>query len=110
MHEFRIPMTSRPAGRGRGLTSPVAATLRLDTSRDVTSRARTGDAGDSASEQMGLLELISAPVLTLTGRARRMGRCGTTKSAFVHKTLFPKSRRNGCTNSQYTPTTRLLTT
>ena len=110
MHEFRIPMTSRPAGRGRGLTSPVAATLRLDTSRDVTSRARTGGAGDSASEQMGLLELISAPMLTLTGRAQRMGRCGTTKSAFVHKTLFPKSRRNGCTNSQYTPTTRLLTT
>jgi hypothetical protein len=103
-------MTGRPAGRGGGLTSPTAATLRLDTSRDVTSRARTGGAGDSASKQMGLLELISASVLTLTGRARQKGRCGTTKSAFVHKTvLFPKPRRNGCINGQYTPAIRLLT-
>lgn len=101
-------MTGRPAGRGGGLTSPTAATLRLDTSRDVTSRARTGGAGDSASKQMGLLELISASVLTLTGRARQKGRCGTTKSAFVHKTLFPKPRRNGCINGQYTPAIRLL--
>ena len=100
-------MTGRP-GRGGGLTSPTAATLRLDTSRDVTSRARTGGAGDSASKQMGLLELIAASVLTLTGRARQKGRCGTTKSAFVHKTLFPKPRRNGCINGQYTPAIRLL--
>ena len=43
----------------------------LDTSRDVTSRARLGGADDTAGKQVGLLKLISASVLVLTGRAEQ---------------------------------------
>ena len=43
----------------------------LDTSRDVTSRALLGGADDTAGKQVGLLKLISASVLVLTGRAEQ---------------------------------------
>ena len=42
--------------------------MRLDTSRDVTSRACLGDAVGAAGTQVGLLELLTAAVLVLTGR------------------------------------------
>ena len=70
------------------LTSPVAATLRLDTSRDVTSRARQGGAGDTAGTQAGLLKLISAPVAALVSRAQQQGCSGTAKSAFERRNVW----------------------
>ena len=45
--------------------------MHLDTSRDVTSRARLGGADGTAGTQVGLLELISASVLVLAGRAEQ---------------------------------------
>ena len=70
------------------LTSPVAATLRLDTSRDVTSRARQGGAGDTAGTQTGLIKLISAPVAALVSRAQQQGCSGTAKSAFERRNVW----------------------
>ena len=64
-------MVMHDAGRGarRGGAAPPlrAATLHLDTSRVVASRASLGDAGDKPSTQVGLLGLNSAPVSILTG-------------------------------------------
>ena len=68
VHDSNDRPAARPAAGGSDVTR--AATSRLDTSRDVTSRARQGGAGDTAGKQMGLLELISAPVPALTGRTR----------------------------------------
>ena len=101
-------------GRGRPAARPAAGgsdvtTSRLDTSRDVTSRARQGGAGDAAGKQMGLLELISAPVPALTGRTQQKRRSGTAKSAPSSDTLFPKRRRNGYINVQFAPLIRLQT-
>ena len=98
---------ARPAAGGSDVTR--AATSRLDTSRDVTSRARQGGAGDTAGKQMGLLELISAPVPALTGRTRQKRRSGTTKSAPSSGTLFPKRRKNDGINVQFAPLIRLQT-
>ena len=56
--------------------------------RDVTSCARQGGAGDTAGTQVGLLKLISAPVLALVGRAQQQGRSGTAKSAFERRNVW----------------------
>ena len=95
MHESEIPIPMIAGGRRRSaaaeLTSPGAATLRLEALRDVTSRARQGGAGDTAGTQVGLLKLISASVLALVGRAQQQGRSGTAKSAFERRNVCAKS-------------------
>ena len=58
-------MTADRGGARRAaaeLTSQWGATLHLDTSHDVTSRARLGAAGDAAGTQEGLLEPRNEPV------------------------------------------------
>ena len=47
--------------------------MHLDTSRDVTPRARSGAAGDAPGTQEGLLELRNKPVQVLGGRVPGKG-------------------------------------
>ena len=57
------------AARGRLMTSQGSCHVALvDASRDVTSCACLGGAGDVPSTQVGLLVLNSAPVLAALGR------------------------------------------
>ena len=60
---------ARPGARGRLMTSQGSCHVALvDASRDVTSCACLGGAGDVPSTQVGLLVLNSAPVLAALGR------------------------------------------
>ena len=67
---IRLIHAARPAARPRAMTSQrEGATLHLDTSRDVTSRARLGAAGGVPGMQEVLLEPRNMPVQVLSGRS-----------------------------------------
>ena len=60
---------ARPRADPRDDDAAGAATLHLDTSRDVTPRARLGAAGGAPGTQEGLLEPRNTPVQVLSGSA-----------------------------------------
>ena len=94
-HRYEMITICRAAARDDDVAE-AAATLHLNTSRDVTSCARLGGDGGAPGMQAGLLEPKNKPVQVLSGRgpgqAARGGREKCLRATFRPKSV--RSRQN----------------